>query len=264
MANSPIAERQLEGDEPEFVASKRVVSLTNITKAFGATLANSGIDLDVREGDVIGLVGGNGAGKSTLMRILSGALAPTLGTIAFNDDELDFLDYGTTEAQRRGIRMVHQEFSLCTNLSVAENFFVEAPDEARLQPGWRRRYQHRARQALDAVFPDAGIDVNAKVGHLGIGERQMVEIARATATPGVRLIVLDEPTSSLDQERSRQLRTFMHTKSREGLAFIFISHKLHEIVDIATKTVVLRNGSLAWQGASTDASIDRLVEAHGG
>lgn len=110
------------------------VSLRKITKAFGATLANAEIDLDVRAGDVIGLVGGNGAGKSTLMRILSGALNPTLGEIHFDGARASFVNYTMTAAQDRGIRMVHQEFSLCTNLSVAENFYVEEPGGAGFAP----------------------------------------------------------------------------------------------------------------------------------
>ena len=87
----------------------------------------------------------------------------------------------------------------------------------------------------------------------------MVEIARAASTPNVRLILLDEPTSSLDLERSRQLRDYVRTRSRAGLAIIFISHKLQEIVDVASRIVVLRNGRVAWQGAVAESSVDRLV-----
>lgn len=242
----------------------RLVQLTGVTKAFGATLANAEIDFGVGPADVIGLVGGNGAGKSTLMRILCGVTSPTLGEIAFDGAKTTFESYGTSEAQRRGIRMVHQELSLCTNLSVAENFFVETPAGAGMLPGWRNRYRQLAREALEAVFPGHGIDVNSAVGRLSIGERQMVEIARATATPGVRLIVLDEPTSSLDQERSRQLREFIRTRSGTGLAFIFISHKLQEVIDVTSRVIVLRNGRIEWRGAVEEASVDKLVELMGG
>ena len=246
------------------LATPPVVCMSKITKAFGATLANAEIDLVVSAGGIIGLVGGNGAGKSTLMRILSGALSPTLGTIAFGNEQLPIGQYDTAEAHRRGIRMVHQELSLCTNLTVAENFFIEAPADARILPGWRNVYKARARQALEALFPNSGIDVDARVGHLTIGERQMVEIARAAAAPGVKLIVLDEPTSSLDQERSRQLRAYIRKESSRGLAFIFISHKLQEVIEIASQVVVLRNGRLAWHGAVADASVDKLVQLMGG
>ncbi|MBZ9739030.1 MULTISPECIES: ATP-binding cassette domain-containing protein [unclassified Mesorhizobium] len=245
-------------------ARSDVVSLSKITKSFGPTLANAAIDLAVSAGEIIGLVGGNGAGKSTLMRILCGATSPTLGSISFAGQDVSFVDYDTAEAQRRGIRMVHQELSLCANLSVAENFFLETPGEAANRPGWRALYRARARAALDAVFPANGIDVNAEVGHLSIAERQMVEIARAAATPGVKLIVLDEPTSSLDLDRSRQLRAFIRERARSGLAFIFISHKLQEIIDIATQVMVLRNGRTAWRGDVAATSIGQLVQLMGG
>ncbi|AGB47567.1 ABC-type sugar transport system, ATPase component [Mesorhizobium australicum WSM2073] len=241
-----------------------VVSLSRITKSFGPTLANAQIDLAVSAGEIIGLVGGNGAGKSTLMRILCGATPPTLGSISFTGQDVGFADYDTAEAQRRGIRMVHQELSLCANLSVAENFFLETPGDAGNRPGWRVLYRARARAALDAVFPANGIDVNAEVGHLSIAERQMVEIARAAATPGVKLIVLDEPTSSLDLDRSRQLRAFIRERAKSGLAFIFISHKLQEIIDIATQVMVLRNGRTAWRGDVAGTSIGQLVQLMGG
>ncbi|WP_299815676.1 ATP-binding cassette domain-containing protein [uncultured Roseibium sp.] len=240
------------------------VALAGITKDFGPTRANDHIDIVINPGEVLGLVGGNGAGKSTLMKILSGAVTPTSGSIAFDGEDTDFERYNTAAAQARGIRMVHQELSLCTNLSVAENFFLESPDSMLPVPGWRSRHRVRAATALDDVFPDITFRVDDNVGRLSISERQMVEIARAAATPGVRLIVLDEPTSSLDQTRSMQLREFVRRKASEGMAFIFISHKLEDIIDIATRVVVLRNGRLAWQGASRDATIEHLVELMGG
>ena len=132
------------------------------------------------------------------------------------------------------------------------------------RPNWRAAYRDVARAALDAVFPGNAIAVDARIDRLSIGERQMVEIARAAATPRVRLIVLDEPTSSLDLERSQQLRDYVRGRARQGLAFIFISHKLQEIVDVASRVVVLRNGRVAWKGAVSESSVDGLVELMGG
>jgi len=241
-----------------------LVELKGITKAFGPTLAAADIDFAVAPSDVVGLVGGNGAGKSTLMRILCGITTPTLGQVSFDGVEESFTSYDAGAAQRRGVRMVHQELSLCATLTVAENFFVEDSQHTSAKPGWRKFYRSTARAALDAVFPGNAIDVNARVDRLSIGERQMVEIARAAATPSVRLIVLDEPTSSLDLERSRQLREYVRERARSGLAFIFISHKLHEIMDVASRVLVLRNGRVAWQGEAVGASIGRLVELMGG
>ncbi|HEY9213152.1 MAG TPA: ATP-binding cassette domain-containing protein [Ancylobacter sp.] len=249
---------------PTATARAPVACLTGISKAFGPTQANDRIDLTVGAGEVLGLVGGNGAGKSTLMRILCGVTRPDAGTIEIGGVEIDTAIYDTMLAQTGGIRIVHQELSLCENLSVAENFFLEAPEAATAIPGWRRAYRQRARAALDEVFPGHGINVDAAIGHLQIGQRQMVEIARAVTAPHVRLIILDEPTSSLGLERSLQLRAFIRAKAMGGLAFIFISHKLQEVVEIATRVLVLRNGRPAWTGMSAEASVQALVGAMGG
>ncbi len=253
-----------EAGPPPAASPAPIVALRDITKAFGSTLANDAVSLVVRPGDVVGLVGGNGAGKSTLMRSLCGVSLPDAGTLELDGAPTAWERFGPAEAQAHGIRIVHQELSLCGNLTVAENFFLEAPDLARPLPGWRRAYRERARKALDFVFPGNGIGVDRVVEDLSIGHRQMVEIARAATAPGVRVLILDEPTSSLDLERSRQLRAFIHREAAGGLATIFISHKLHEIVDVATKVMVLRNGRAAWDGAAEDTSIQALVQAMGG
>ncbi|MBL0406766.1 ATP-binding cassette domain-containing protein [Microvirga aerilata] len=241
-----------------------VVALRGITKAYGPTLANQAVDLTVGPGEIVGLVGGNGAGKSTLMRVLSGVTVPDEGSLVIGGAARNWADYGPGEAQAAGIRIVHQELSLCGNLTVAENFFLERPDAGSARPGWRRTYRALARQWLDAVFPGHGIDVDAEIGDLPIGQRQMVEIARAASDPDLKLLVLDEPTSSLDPERSRQLRSFIKSRAAQGVAFIFISHKLKEILEVTTRIVALRNGRLAWAGSVEGASVERLVEAMGG
>ncbi len=241
-----------------------LVSLQGIAKAFGPTRANSDISLSVARGDVLGLVGGNGAGKSTLMRILCGVTRPDAGSLEFAGKALSFDFFNASDAQAIGIRIVHQELSLCNNLTVAENFFLETPNAATPLPGWRSVYRTRARAALDAVFPGNTIEVDREVGALPIGERQIVEIARAAATPNVRLIILDEPTSSLGPERSQQLRAYIHAEAAKGIAFIFISHKLFEIVDVATRVAVLRNGRLVWHGDTQQIGVTDLVRMMGG
>ena len=241
-----------------------LVSLRGISKTFGPTRANSDISLDIAHGEVLGLVGGNGAGKSTLMRILCGALRPDAGRFAFAERELSFDYYNAGDAQAIGVRMVHQELSLCGNLTVAENFYLEAAEAARVRPGWRNAYRIRARQALDAVFPGNGVEVDREVGALPIAERQMVEIARAATAPNARLIILDEPTSSLGPERSQQLRAYIHAQAAKGVTFIFISHKLFEIVDVAARVAVLRNGALVFNGATAGVGVPDLVRMMGG
>lgn len=241
-----------------------LVSLKGIAKAFGPTLANSDISLNIARGDVLGLVGGNGAGKSTLMRILCGVTAPDSGEIEYAGKALPLAHYRPADAQANGVRIVHQELSLCANLTVAENFFLEAPEVARYWPGWRAIYERRARAALDSVFPGNAIAVDREVRFLPIGERQMVEIARAAATPDVQLIILDEPTSSLGLERSQQLRSYIHDAAAKGLSFIFISHKLFEIVDVAARIAVLRNGRLVWDGPTGKTDVASLVHLMSG
>ena len=252
--------------KPSFAprAGKGVIALSGVSKMFGPTLANVDVSLHIARGDVLGLVGGNGAGKSTLMRILCGVFRPDTGTLSVDGTMLALEDFDAKAAQDLGIRIVHQELSLCSNLTVAENFFLEAPQAAYYRPGWREVYRQRARAALDAVFPGNGINVHKKVEGLPIGERQMVEIARAVATPGVRLIILDEPTSSLGLERSRQLRAYIHDKAAAGLSFIFISHKLFEVIDVANAVAVLRNGRLVWHGEARDVVVHDLVTMMGG
>lgn len=240
-----------------------LVALRGISKTYGATRANDAIDLEIRPGDVIGLIGGNGAGKSTLMKVLCGVVPATAGEILLDGDPAT-AGHNAAAAQAHGIRMVHQDLSLCTNLTVAENFFIEAPGATRPLPGWRAPFRARAQAALDAVFPDHGIAPDAEVGSLALGERQMVEIARAAATPGVRLIILDEPTSSLPARRADQLIAFVHARAAEGTAFIFISHKLREVAAIANAVVVLRNGRLVWRGAAGETSVGHLIDLMGG
>lgn len=254
----------LSREEASPAKAEPVVTLFGITKAYGPTLANQAVDLTVGPGEIIGLVGGNGAGKSTLMRILSGVTVPDEGSLAIGGKAWSWNDYGPGEAQASGIRIVHQELSLCSNLTVAENFFLERSDAGSARPGWRATYRNLARQWLDAVFPGHGIDADEEVGHLPIGQRQMVEIARAASDPNLKLLVLDEPTSSLDPERSRQLRSFIKARAAQGVAFIFISHKLKEILEVTSRIVALRNGRLAWAGSVETASVERLVEAMGG
>jgi ribose transport system ATP-binding protein len=242
-----------------------LVELRELTKTYGPTCANDRVSLTIARGEIIGLVGGNGAGKSTLMRMLSGETAPDSGTIAFGSAKVSAQRrYFAGEAQNRGIRIVHQELSLCDNLTVAENFYLEAPEGANGMPGWRGIFRDRARAALETVFPGSSVDVDEQVSNLSIAMRQMVEIARALTAPGAEIVILDEPTSSLALDRSQQLRAYLRRRAAEGLAFIFISHKLHEILDVASRVVVMRNGRVVWEGETGKASVAQLVSLMGG
>src|SRR3569832_397611 len=191
------------GTQPE-----QIVSLKGVAKSFGAVRALAGVDLAAGAGEWLGLVGHNGAGKSTLMNVLAGTLAPDTGAIEIQGKDIA-AGYTVTAAHRSGLRCVFQELSLCPNLTVAENTRITHPPLR--GPGWRRRAAALIRGKLDEIFPGHGIAPADLVRDLPIGQRQMVEVARAftvTDEP-LHLVILDEPTSSLDAHVAGQLLAFV-------------------------------------------------------
>lgn len=240
------------------------LSMTGIGKTYGNTRAAQAIDFTIAPGEIVGLVGANGAGKSTLMRILAGVTEPSEGSMTLGGAPLDLSTCSPRAARDAGIRIVWQELSLSPNLTVAENFYVEQPQLGRLSPLWLRDYHRLAAENIERIFPDAKIPTGRLVADLSIAERQIVEIARAVSDPDLRLLILDEPTSSLAAERSAQLRRFIRTLAGKGVAVIFISHKLAEVLDVAGRVAAMRNGRLVWQKNSRDASIADLIDAMSG
>ena len=238
-----------------------VVRLAGVTKSFGAVRALAGVDLTVAADECLGLVGHNGAGKSTLMHVLAGAISPTSGEIAVGGVRTD--GYSVILAQRRGIRCVFQELSLCPNLSVAENTRIMHP---RIQGlFWRNRAGRLIAQQLDAIFPGHGIAPGTIVADLSLSRRQMVEIARAfcvTDVP-VRLVILDEPTSSLDADTAGQLLAFVRRFVAGGGSVILISHILGEVLEHCDRIVVMRDGRVAANEPAGAFDHGRLVETMG-
>jgi len=241
---------------------ERIVSLDGVEKSFGAVHALAGVDLACDSGECLGLVGHNGAGKSTLMHVLAGTLRPDRGRILVSGEDLT-RSYDVALAQRRGIRCVFQELSLCPNLTVAENARVFHASLRGL--GWRRRAGKLILDQLDEIFPGHSISPGEVVGDLGIARRQMVEIARAfsvTDTP-VKLVILDEPTSSLDSYLAGQLLDFVKRFVAGGGAVILISHLLGEILDTASRVIVMRDGAVVAGRPAAEFSRDSLVAAMG-
>jgi len=239
-----------------------IVKLTEVEKRFGVVRALDGVDLDVAEGECIGLVGHNGAGKSTLMHILAGTLMASGGRVAAAGVEQQ--GYSPARAAQLGIRCVFQELSLCPNLTVAEN--TRAYHTALRGFGWRRKAAKLIAAKLDEIFPGHDIRPADLVQDLSIGRRQMVEVARAftqTVAPA-RLIILDEPTSSLDAHASRQLLAHIRRAVGLGTSFVFISHLLGEILDCCDRIVVMRDGKAVAGDLAAAFDRDRLVMAMGG
>jgi ribose transport system ATP-binding protein len=243
--------------------ARDVVRLEQATMSFGAVRALAGVDFSVAAGELIGLVGHNGAGKSTLMHVLAGALPLAVGQGRILVDGAERRSYSVAMAQDLGVRCVFQELSLCPNLSVAENARV---NHASLKGvGWRRRAGALILQKLDEIFPGHGVDPADRVHDLSIGRRQMVEVARAftVADDALRLVILDEPTSSLDAHTAGQLLTFVRRAVASGVSCILISHVLGEILDNADRIVIMRDGAVVDDGPAGHFDRDRLVAAMG-
>ncbi len=238
-----------------------VVELDGVEKHFGAVHALDGVNFAVAGGECVGLVGHNGAGKSTLMHILAGTLAPDTGRILVQGTLRE--TYSVALAQKLGIRCVFQELSLCPNLTVAENTRIMHPTVEGWR--WRRRAGEMIGEKLDEIFPGHGVSPDTIVSDLSIGRRQMVEVARAftvTEDP-LHLVILDEPTSSLDAQTAGQLLAFVRRTVATGASCILISHLLNEVLDNSDRIVVMRDGKVV--AADSAAAFDRqkLVSAMG-
>jgi ribose transport system ATP-binding protein len=238
------------------------IQLTGVAKSFGAVRALEQVELAVAAGECLGLVGHNGAGKSTLMNVLAGTLAPDAGTLSIGGETLAGAN-SPAVAYRRGLRCVFQELSLCPNLTVAENTRIY--HGALRGFGWKTRARALIAAKLDEIFPNHGISPDDEVADLSIGKRQMAEIARAftvTDTP-LRLVILDEPTSSLDATTARQLLTFLRAEVRKGSSAILISHLLKEILETSDRIVVMKDGKVVDARPADGFTRDSLVAAMG-
>jgi ribose transport system ATP-binding protein len=226
-ATQPVSERSEDGT---------VFTLRGITKSYGAINALKSVGFDVRLGEIHALVGENGAGKSTLAKCLAGAVSPDSGEIIMDGQPVDFAS--PNEALDAGIRVVYQELSLFPSLTVAENVVV---GEVLAKPwvNWSTVYE-AARAYLKSI--GLRIDARLKVEQLGIGQQQMIEIARALFSGG-RVIVLDEPTSALSVEERSVLFRFVRELSERGTAFVLVTHVLEEVMAHADRVTVLRDGS---------------------
>lgn len=238
---------------------KPILELSDIVKIYGNTTANNHISMYINKGDVLGLVGVNGAGKSTLMRIISGVTKPDEGDMLFDGNELDWKTFTPANAGKMGIHVAYQELSLCDNLTVYENFYVELSDLFKNAGNWRKKAIELAEKTLNDVFPNNSINVKRELSELSIAQQQMVEIARACADPGLKLLILDEPTSSLPIEQTQQLLSYIKKKSEEGITFIYITHRLFEIMNVTNRIYVLKNGAIVNCCSTDETSEEDLI-----
>jgi simple sugar transport system ATP-binding protein len=233
-------------------SNSTVVVMSNIQKSFLGVQALAGVDFTLRAGEIHALVGENGAGKSTLIKILTGVEQPDTGTITI--DQQPVLIKSPQHAQELGISTVYQEINLCTNLTVAENILI-----GREPMKWglvidRKAMNARASAILRGL--DIDIDVTQRLGDCSIAIQQMAAIARALEISYAKILILDEPTSSLTSHETGQLFGAMRKLKSEGMAVIFITHFLDQVYEITDRVTVLRSGRLI--GTYETSSLTRL------
>ncbi len=233
-----------------------LLELAGITKVYPGVRALDRVDVRVGRGEVLGLVGENGAGKSTLMKILGGVVSPTEGVIRIDGREHATLT--VPEAIRSGIAFVHQELNLFENLDVAANVFIgrETVRGGPLRLVSDRAMRDRVRPLLERLGADFAPE--APVESLSIAQRQMVEIAKALSTQA-RVIIMDEPTSSLTISETERLLLVVADLKRDGVSVIFITHRLGEIVAAADRVVVLRDGRTVGELSRTEISHAAMI-----
>jgi ribose transport system ATP-binding protein len=232
------------------------LEMLGVKKRFGATIALGGVDFSVPAGSVHALVGENGAGKSTLMKVLAGAHAADEGSMRLDGEP--YAPRDPMAARRAGVAMIYQELSLCPHLSVEENILLGM--EPTVAAGFLRRgeIRRRAREALTRLG-HAEIPPGLMTGKLSNAKQQLVEIARAVAI-GCRVLVLDEPTSSLSQADAQALFELVDQLKAEGHAIVYISHFLEEVRRVSDHFTVLRDGKSVGSGVTAGTSTDQIVQ----
>lgn len=230
--------------------------MRGITKRFPGVVALSGVSLSLGRGEVLALMGENGAGKSTLMKILGGAQLPDEGQVLLEGKAVEL--HNVRYAKNLGIALIHQELMLSGNLDIAANIFLgsERPRGGLLLPLPRRKLYAKARGLMQRV--GLGLPPSTPVSHLTAGQMQMVEIAKALALDA-RILIMDEPTSSLTNEESKQLFSIIRQLKSEGMGIVYISHRLDEVLELADRITVLRDGQYVGDLSRAEATHDKVV-----
>lgn len=233
-----------------------MLEAVDVYKNFRGVKALKGVSTTFLDGEIHGLVGENGAGKSTLMKIICGQYSPTGGQILIDGVEAKFRN--PREAYNHGIRIVHQELSLIRSLSVAENIFIHKFKEGRLIAGVdRKNLENQARDMLEEW--DIDLDASQSVAHVSMGIRQLVEIARELSTGG-KIIILDEPTSSLTNTEIEKLYSVLRKLKETGIAIVFISHRLNEVTELVDRITVLRDGEMVGTSNTEDLNPEQICK----
>jgi ribose transport system ATP-binding protein len=231
------------------------VRMRGISKSFGGIRALDNVDLAIRRGEIHALLGENGAGKSTILKILRGVQPPDAGTIEINGAALG--EVSTEAARRAGIAMIFQEMSLIPTLTVAQNIFLTHETYDRFGLIDDKAAIAKAR----ALFAELGVEVDpgAIVGELGAGQKQLTEIVKAMSQ-AARILVLDEPTSALTETEVERLFVFLRRLKADGVAIVYVSHRMGEIMRIADRATILRDGRHVITAPLSELTLEAIIE----
>lgn len=225
-----------------------------VSKIYPGTKALDNVDFDLLTGKVNVLIGENGAGKSTLMKMIAGIEQPSEGKLYMGDEEVHFKD--TTEARKHGIGIIHQELNLFPNLPVYQNIFMarEKKNGVKMDNKYHRERAQKVLEKLEHPIP-----VDTLVGDLRVGQQQMIEIARNLVEDDLKILIMDEPTSSLSEQEVQVLFKIMRELTAQGISIVYISHRLEEIMQIGDHITILRDGKYVADADVKDIDVPWIV-----
>ena len=234
------------------------LQLRGVTKSFGSVQALSEVDFEVRDGEVMALVGDNGAGKSTLIKCVAGIHPIDSGEVLFEGKQVNI--HGPKDAARLGIEIVYQDLALCDNLNVVQNMYLGREAHDVLQRLNEPEMEHKTTTTLKSLSVTTIRSIRQVVASLSGGQRQSVAVARAVMWNS-RVVILDEPTAALGVAQTRQVLDLVKRLGEQGLAVVLISHNLHDIFEVATRITVLRLGRNVGVYERAKSTQKEIVEA---
>jgi ABC-type sugar transport system ATPase subunit len=237
-----------------------MIAIRGLTKTYGGHVANNAIDFDVFPNEIVALVGDNGAGKSTFIKMISGVLRPTLGTISINGQQVDM--NSPSDATKHGIETLHQNLALVDVFNVQENIFMGRELQRRIGGVIPSLDHAEMRRRTIALFEELGLktpDLNKMVRALSGGQRQAVGIARLLLESDLKLLIMDEPMAALGVEESRLVVELIMRLKEKGYSVLIISHNLDHVFQVADRIAVLKNGRMVGAVRRADVDHDELV-----
>lgn len=235
---------------------EKIIELKKVNKHYGGVHALKDVDFSLNQGEIHCLIGQNGCGKSTMIKVISGVIGVDPGSEVILDGKKSTGGLAR-QAMAAGVRVIYQDLSIFPNLTVAENIaFDQHVDSAVKGVNWSRMYK-KAQEVLDRM--KIQLDLDVLVEELSIADRQLVAIARALAT-NAKLLIMDEPTSSLTRKEVNVLFTIIKSLQAKGLTILFVSHKLDEIIEIAERITVMRDGCIISTFENTDVKEEKLAQ----